>query len=354
MQGARSIPPVVYGREGFVWQTRAVEVRAALDELGPLEASEAALARDLELAAGTGRDEADTEGLVTPSQAVRAIEALRGLDADHRQAVTSLLEMARSPAERAILMKGLAARKARTDADWLVELIALAGNIRGRSLEWLIAKTTLYGLEGDPGWQQHWAASCGPAVQLVARAENDPWWALKLEEALRTPSAVAEIERDILESAGGDALEVRGTKEPGDRGSWLLDYADRAIVGSGMQYELVTPRTDLIPTQKQPRSSADQLLDEAIDEMEATVRRGDDVPLGLTWQEDGDGDESGHYVLVVDVRQQGYERRWRIHDPWTGMTRWHGDRWLRRGIERVHALDEIFLPVEPRSAIDGM
>src|SRR5262249_48829503 len=55
----------------------------------------------------------------------------------------------------------------------------------------------------------------------------------------------------------------------------------------------------------------------ALDRIDSQLRRGVDVPIGVTWNNGG-----GHCMLMTDVRGTGANRQFLISDPYSGRTSW--------------------------------
>src|SRR5262249_42362312 len=99
-------------------------------------------------AAGTARDDAGTEGLVTPIQSARALQALSQLPVQShaRHVVHELVARANDDRERAVLLKAVAHRALILDKPGFDDdMNALFAAIYGKTLHWLLEKTTCYG-----------------------------------------------------------------------------------------------------------------------------------------------------------------------------------------------------------------
>lgn len=312
----------------------------ALDLLrarGVVEAGNARDAAVLVWAAGTTRDAAETEGLVTPVQGLRALEKLRATAPATRAAVVALLDAAGSTAERAVLLKGLAARTTREDGALLSELTELAARVRGRPLDALARDTTGYGLAATieaarsrgaadgQGVTQAFRQACGPSIRVLAEAEIDPLLALRLSDDLRAPddprSVSGTLQRRVLDEQGAPAhrRDVLGKLRAllaGEHGTNLGSYLQAAFEGLGVSFVEV-PWDNLDDARKTA----------SLDELERRLHLGLDVPLHVVDARGG----AGHYVCLVDAATLSGKRAWRVHDPDTGRTRWIDDQALARG-----------------------
>ena len=233
-------------------------------------------------AAGTGRDQVATEGLVTPVQGLRALRVLMSLTGEQGETIRSLLKQASSAGEYAVLLKGLAARTTRTmDPQFVTEMKELAHLIRGRDLSWLIDKTTCYGIDGLRGFRTFFTADCGTTARLLEEAENDPLLALRIKldpgygQSLN--SLAAKNQRQVLEAAGGVAVPRdiferfrTGSSFLSGRGSPLSQYINSAGQDSGFRYRCIS---------WQRKSPAERLR--MLDIMEHRVTRGHDFPLRI-------------------------------------------------------------------------
>ena len=106
--GAADWKAVIAGCPNTVRATRCIEVFAK--RLPKLDPGLQTLAQVLVVAAGTGRDSRMTEGLITPMQGVRALDAMSLAPPALRAVVDRLLKNAAGDDERAVILKGLAAR----------------------------------------------------------------------------------------------------------------------------------------------------------------------------------------------------------------------------------------------------
>ncbi|MCC7386432.1 MAG: hypothetical protein IT384_31630 [Deltaproteobacteria bacterium] len=340
---ADAISPALVGRGAVswdpsseVWQRILAQTanpdraRVALELFGRslegLEGRWAMEAAVLVWAAGTGRDGPGTEGLVTPIQGAKALRRIQHMEPALRSFVDGLLNATASSAERAVLLKGIAARVTREDDPSLRgELTELAGLVHGQSLDWMIAHTTAYGLETQDGLQQAHVKSCAPTIAQLAKAENDPLAALAIAldpfDPLDERSLAAREQKRMLEAAGGEAVSLRlyallEGKIPGGRGSDLRAFLEEALRDAGIGWNCYDWAG---LTAKEKKS----LLDIA----EKRLLLGYDLPLFLTEP----GTSEGHYRLLTDVTYEQGRRAWRVHDTILGKSRYLSDDAFLKG-----------------------
>jgi hypothetical protein len=274
-------------------------------------------------AAGTTRDAASTEGLVTPIQGARALLALARMTPSSRAVLDELLGHAGSRAEQALLLKLVAARAQQPSL--VDDLRALATKIRGKPLRWLVENTTPYGSSFGAGIKQSYKDSCMPAIKLLAEAEVDPLFALDMREG----ATLASEEKRELESEGGVAV----ARDDFEHGRGTRDHELLFTLGKELDEQTeVLSRADMDET--------------TVDRMAQLLEEGVDIPLRIATA----ADTVAHSVIAVDVRKDGDERWFRVHDPWTGSSEWfpaeailHGnlfptDRGVARHVTHVYLL----------------
>ena len=253
-------------------------------------------------AAGTTRDAASTEGLVTPIQGARALSTLATAPAQVRALVRELVDDAGSTAEKALILKAVAARARSLDApSFESDLRAFASTIRGKPLRWLLENTTTYGTSFGGGIKQSWKDSCMPAIKLLAEAEADPVAALAMHA---TPTALSDEERHELESFGGVAVP----REDLGHGRGTRDHELLFKMASELDEKIeVIERSDLTA--------------QHLDRMEVLLLEGVDLPLRIATA----ANTVAHSVIVVDAKRDNGKRLFRVHDPWTGISTWFDD-----------------------------
>ncbi|HEX4812304.1 MAG TPA: hypothetical protein VFV66_06075 [Nonomuraea sp.] len=127
---------------------------------------------------GIAREES---GILSKAQLAQAAEKMDGLSPEDRARLQKLLDGAGSETERAYLMKALAAGHSIDD------LVTFAGIIHGKSDAWLREHLSLVDpsssgkvLVGGVELEQQNPTTCGSTSIMVARAMNDPLYALGL------------------------------------------------------------------------------------------------------------------------------------------------------------------------------
>lgn len=125
--------------------------------------------------------EAGDGGILTTAQLRRAADRFDALSTQDRTRMRELLDAAAGDAEKAYLLKALAAGHP------LGAIDRFAALIHGRSEEWLRTQLSLIDPAGtgivdyeDRIIQQRDASTCGPTAIMLARAMNDPVYALSL------------------------------------------------------------------------------------------------------------------------------------------------------------------------------
>ncbi len=127
---------------------------------------------------GTAREE---NGILTNAQLARAASNMEDLSEADRARMQALLDAAGSDAERAYLMKALASNHSVND------IAAFATAIHGKSETWLRQHLSLVS-PGDTGdvtfagrsVDQYNGTTCGSTSIMIARAMNDPLYAITL------------------------------------------------------------------------------------------------------------------------------------------------------------------------------
>ncbi|MEO3890421.1 hypothetical protein [Nonomuraea sp. B5E05] len=141
---------------------------------------------------GTAQEE---NGILSTAQLARAAEKMEALSDDDRARMQRLLDDAGSEAERAYLMKALAAGHSVDD------ISTFASAIRGKSESWLREHLSLVDpassgtvLVNGVELEQQNQATCGSTSIMVARAMNDPLYALSLTtDDKGNPLSAAEL-----------------------------------------------------------------------------------------------------------------------------------------------------------------
>jgi len=132
-------------------------------------------------AAGITGPADEDNGILSTAQLRRAGDLMDALSPQDRQALQAVLDRAGSEAERAYLLKALAAGHS------VAEISAFADQIRGQPEAWLREHLSLVdpGARGEVRFggrlvEQFDGTTCGSTSILIARAMNDPLYAMTL------------------------------------------------------------------------------------------------------------------------------------------------------------------------------
>jgi hypothetical protein len=228
----------------------------------------------------------EDNGILTTAQLRRAGDLMDALSPQEREELQALLQGAGSDSEPAYILKALAAGHS------IAEITAFAGQIRGKSDAWLREHLSLV----DPGGrgevrfggysvEQFNSTTCGSTSILVARAMNDPLYAMTLTtdgngnglSGAEFYDRLAAEEQRIHDSTNTLWPQSLGTSPWGLSGE-LNEHAD----SFGAQYDWrLVDDTD--------RGSVNPALDDAVGAVDA----GYTVPVLI-------GDSyPAHYVLLV-------------------------------------------------------
>jgi hypothetical protein len=117
--------------------------------------------------------------LLGAAQLTRLAQLMTGMSAADRARLDAILRAAKSPAEQAYIVKALAAGNS------LSQVVAFAGQIRGKSGTWLISHLSLAGTAGMLSYDgtalvQSTGNNCGSAAIVAARVLTDPMFAHSL------------------------------------------------------------------------------------------------------------------------------------------------------------------------------
>jgi hypothetical protein len=310
------------------------------------------IVRTLTLGVGQARTSASEgrAGILGHDQALRAADALANMPqsqydrikgaldqaggfpsvlvSDHQGQYLSKRPLADPQAERALILKAVAARHDElVKPDLWAQITMSRGNplpatsqvldfakaIRGDGRSDLIERTSVLDLDGesdgvDDALQQRFSMSCGPAAVQIAHADADPVYAWQLHNSdtihsTSTSGKIADYQKTMLENNGGRAVE-RG-----------------AAAGFGMwadaQFnDTVSPETGHSYTR---RTVSDSIASRttACDDIAKLVMNGVDVPIVAGWNSGG-----SHYLMITDVRGSGNFQEFLVTDPWNGKTDW--------------------------------
>ncbi|WP_225877331.1 peptidoglycan-binding protein [Streptomyces resistomycificus] len=300
----------------------AAEARAGKLNTDELTAVDRLMLADTSNAGG----DPELNEILTANELERSGRALEDLPPAERARMEKLLADAKSPQEKAYLMKGLAA------GHGVDEVETFAGKIHGKDPDWLREHlapiTTAADSMDDQGTQynganvntddqsfysQGWSqggdgseGTCVASSTVAARALVDPLYALDLTggpsgqeddpDAFRQ-RLVEEQHRVHLEGDGGanwNSMDLTGKTE-------VLNKEVSPDTGSS--YEL-----QRVPTAEARR--------DALPEIEKAVAEGKPVPIGVEGFDENDK-RSGHAMMIV--AQEGDMLQ--IYNPW-GTTTW--------------------------------
>jgi uncharacterized protein YukE len=232
---------------------------------------------------GSAREE---NGILSTAQLARAAEKMDQLSDADRARMQALLENAGSEHERAYLMKALAAGHS------LEEITRFAGLIHGKDDTWLRQQLSLVnpGAGGAVEYngypvEQFDGTTCGSTSIMIARAMNDPLYALSLTTASDGTPFDSNQFRERIESEERRIHDSTNTLWPQGLGTtpWgLSDELNQRSDSFGAQYDwrLVDDTS---------AGSVNPALDDAVGAVDA----GHSVPVLI-------GDSyPAHYVLLV-------------------------------------------------------
>jgi hypothetical protein len=284
-----------------------------------------------------------TQGVVGAHQRTRVRPAYDALSAADQRRFTQLLDGAENDAQRAYLLKGLAA------GNNVDDLTTFARNVRGHDAAWLDRNARL---SGDQGVRQQYHDTCGVTTVQALRGEYDPVYALNTRrgnddvhdvdnsDGERVNPNLAREQRTSTETPyagtthGAHTGRAVARDAAGGKGRWVDDKLNQLTARTGLTY---ATRKD--PT---PQQAADILRDR--------VGQGMQTPIVI-------GNTAGgynHYVLVTDTRvAEGRGREYRIHNPWDGRTTWVREQQILNrtmGVGSYNRINAIEVPsVAPRA-----
>ncbi|TDC07853.1 hypothetical protein E1267_12240 [Nonomuraea longispora] len=237
-------------------------------------------------AAGIGGPVQEENGILTTAQLARAAEKMDALSEEDRARMQRLLDDAGSETERAYLMKALAAGHP------VDEIATFASAIRGKSESWLREHLSLV----DPAsggtvrvngveLQQQDQTTCGSTSIMVARAMNDPLYALSLTtDDQGNPLTAAELRQRLTDEQHRihDSTNTAWPQSLGTSPWGLTDELNEHADSFGTRYDWrIVDDTDA--------GSVNPALDDAVGAVDA----GHTVPVLI-------GDSyPAHYVLLV-------------------------------------------------------
>lgn len=231
---------------------------------------------------------------------------LTQLSAGQLNSMAGLLNQAGTKVEQIFLLKAYAAGE-----PW-ANLVQYAGEMRGKSESEIISKSTM---RDDADVIQQWQDSCGPTLVQTLAGEADPRFAWELNKGGDlsridpggVANAVAGQQKQWLEQYGGVAVERGGQGGAGMALTQILNDMVGSLTGASYN----TVEVPFAPS--------------GVNAICQSLQSGYDVPLRISWDQPGSGQDSGHFVLAMSVRQGVGGREIQIHDPWTGKTAWVGE-----------------------------
>lgn len=279
--------------------------------------------------AGVERD------LAGRNQADKLTTQLAGLSDGQLQSLQGLVGRAASHAEQVFILK------AYTAGETWNNLVAYADEMRGRPEAEVISRSTM---RDDADVVQQWQDSCGPTLLQTLAGEADPRYAWELNKTSDVASlaptgaamALADQQKAWLEAYGGIAVERGTTGGQGIALGQMLNDKMGPLVGATYQ---TVEATDAA-------ASLGAIADK--------VASGLDVPIRISWNRPGDGQDTGHFVVAMATREGTTGRELQIHDPWTGRTAWVSEAGIANDsfspIFNTYARMSHYYPAEPQSA----
>lgn len=261
-----------------------------------------------------------TNSILSETDAERAAEQLDRMSAPDRERFDALLDAARSPQERAYLMKALAADHgigeieefARDihphgdDPEWLRDHLTPAWN---RDQDTTPGSTTPMMHEGRE-WTQGPFPTCVAASTVTARAMVDPLYALQLTTGGRPGDPAHDNPQAFAERLRDEQVRVYDGARPASA-DWPIFGYDGMKPGQGEQVanEEIGPRTGDRYEHRGLDSAAERR--EILPDVERAVDEGRPVPVQVR------GEDGGHQMMII-----GHEDgRLQLYNPW-GYTVW--------------------------------
>ncbi|MEU6660385.1 peptidoglycan-binding protein [Streptomyces sp. NPDC046821] len=278
------------------------------------------------------RGDRELNEILSANDLARAGSAMEKLSPDERARMEALLASAKSPQERAYLMKALAAGYGIADVE------TFGQKIQGKDAVWLqshLAPVTtgfvsLGDTREDQGFRgEKWAqdgSTCVPSSTVTARAYVDPVYALQLTGGPTGQDEDPAHFRDRLHD------EQNRMHWEGD-GSWKIEFPD--VVPTGMdpdgQEEIsdkeLGPHTGDSYEPQEMKTPADRR--DILPDIEKSVAEGRPVPVNIS--STVDGEHHGHSLIIIG--QEG--DRLQVYNPW-GATSWISeDQFIRGDLESV-------------------
>ncbi|PPJ19173.1 hypothetical protein C5E44_08645 [Nocardia nova] len=304
------------------------EAHAHAMKTGNLDAADKLVLSEAAIPAGT---HADNE-ILSESDAERAAQRLDQLSPDDRRKMDDLLAGAKSPQERAYLMKTLAAGHS------LDEVTQFGNSIHGHGDDptWLqnkltpiVSQTTAasveywdgtYDSQGNPNrgsWTQGQYPTCVASSTVMARAMIDPSYALGLTTGNKPDDPSSTSKDAFLERLRAEQAAVydHGRDEAGV-GDWLsqhIPFTDNGGMTRDEGQQIANEDIGKYTGQHYSSHSTDDAGDRRsiLPEIERAVDQGQPVPFQTT------SGKEGHQMLII-----GHDGdRLEVYNPW-GITSW--------------------------------
>ncbi|RZS30564.1 hypothetical protein EV193_11685 [Herbihabitans rhizosphaerae] len=271
--------------------------------------------------------------ILSHNEAARANSRLDELPAGERARFEALLDNAKSPEEKAYLMKALAAGHP------IDKVEQFGGQINGRDPVWLRDHLTpVYTPDGDrkPGeetevtygcsttqWEQD-GPTCVASSTVTARAMTDPLYSMYL-----TTGGHPDDPAQTCPDAFNRRLEAEQRRVYDDNRPWYADNPEWAGGYDGMKRdegleaanEEIGPPTGIEYEHRELEDAGDRR--DVLDEVERAVDEGKPVPVQVT------GDDGGHQMMIV-----GHEGDMlQIYNPWGELVWVTEDQFVNGGMD---------------------
>lgn len=253
--------------------------------------------------------------ILTANDLERAGTRMEKLSAADQDRMERLLADAKTPQERAYIMKSLAAGY---DVDQVEDF---AGKIHGKDPRWLqehLAPVTTngWGQEQQTYGQQNWSqdgSTCVPSSTVTARAMVDPVYALGLTGG---PDGTDDSPEAFRERLTDEQMRLHEEGDGANSG-WLWDRQPAGMDSEGQEEisdSQLSPHTgDRYDVQEM---GSDDDRRDVLTDIEKSVAEGKPVPINVEGHEEN-GDWVGHGMMIVG--QEG--NMLQIYNPW-GTTTW--------------------------------
>src|SRR5262249_49019348 len=298
------------------------------------------VARALVMGVGASATDSPTghKGVIGRAQANQAADALTKMLPGDYVAIQSALRKAgqtdwsgASPdTERALIMKGVAARKTQfppTTPDNLAKygvnpsptataVTDCTAKIHGQHRAFMVSNTEVMGLNNPTqALEQRWNDSCGPTTIQMTEADNDPVYSY----GVNSTELAHDTKRGLLSTDQALTLMFNSgvPRQRGTRGKGMT--LEGGLNGAAPPVTDRTSSTRAVANTPAGRTAA-------LNQMEKLLDQGVDVPIRVQWP-NGDG----HFQLCSDVQGNAPNRQFLINDPWTGHSQWINESSIANG-----------------------